>query len=70
MKFRKDCEYTLITSLMILIACLGFTFRDNRKKIFYIPLGMTGIYLVVEREYNRKANRRDLLNKIKIFSRK
>tara|TARA_Y100000589_G_scaffold5863_1_gene5071 strand:+ start:260 stop:427 length:168 start_codon:yes stop_codon:yes gene_type:complete len=55
---------------MILIACLGFTFRDNRKKIFYIPLGMTGIYLVVEREYNRKANRRDLLNKIKIFSRK
>ena len=53
---------------MILIAFLGFTFRDNLKKNFYLPIGIIGIYFVVEKEYKRKTNREDLLNKIKNFS--
>ena len=55
---------------MILISLLGLTFRENRKKNFYVPIGIIGIYLVAEREYNRKSNREDILNKIKKFSRK
>ena len=55
---------------MILIAFLGFTFRENRNKYFYVPIGIVGVYLVAEREFNRKTNRYDILNKIKNFSRK
>tara|TARA_B100001115_G_scaffold168337_1_gene148108 strand:- start:464 stop:631 length:168 start_codon:yes stop_codon:yes gene_type:complete len=55
---------------MILIAFLGLNFRENRKKYLYVPLGIIGVYLVVEREYSRKTNRKVILNKIKYFSRK
>ncbi len=70
MKLKNNYFYTLITPLMILIAFLGLTFRENRKKQFYVPIGIIGIYLVVEREYNKKINRENILNKIKKFSRK
>ena len=52
---------------MILIAVLGLTFRENRKKYFYVPIGIIGIYLVTEKEYTRKTYRKNILNKIKIF---
>ena len=70
MNSKNNYYYTLITPLMILIAFLGITFRENSKKHFYIPIGIIGVYLVVEREYNRKNNRKDILNKIKNSSRK
>ena len=70
MKPKNNYFYTLITPLMILIAFLGFTFKDNRKKNFYLPIGIIGIYLVFERDFNRKINRENILKKIKNFSRK
>ena len=70
MKSKNNLFCTFITPLMILIAFLGFTFRENRKKYFYAPIGIIGVYLIVEREYSRKTNRADILNKIKNFSRK
>ena len=50
---------------MILIAFLGLTFRENKKKYFYLPIGITGIYLIAEREYHRRIKRENILNKIK-----
>ena len=70
MKSRNNYQYRFVTALMILIAFLGITFRENRNKYFYIPIGIIGVYLVAEREFNRKTNRYDILNKIKNFSRK
>ena len=70
MKLKNNSHYTIATLLMILIAFLGITFRENRKKYFYVPIGIVGVYLVAEREFNRKTNRLDILNKIKNFSRK
>ena len=67
MSLRNNYYYTLIIPLMILIAFLGLTFRENKKKYFYAPIGITGIYLLVEREYNRKINRENILNKIRNF---
>ena len=67
MKSKNNYLYTLITPLMILIAVLGLTFRENRKKYCYVPIGIIGIYLVTEREYTRKTYRKNILNKIKIF---
>ena len=70
MKSKNNYHYTLITPLMILIAFLGLTFREYRKNHFYVPIGIIGVYLVAEREYHRKANRKEILNKIKNYSRK
>ena len=70
MKTKNNYNYTLITPLLILIAFLGLTFRENRKKHFYVPIGIIGVYLVAEKEYHRKTNRAEILNKIKNFSRK
>ena len=70
MSLRNNFHYTLIIPLMILISFLGLTFRDYNKKNFYVPIGIVGVYLVAERIYKRKTNRKDILNKIKNFSRK
>ena len=67
MNLKNNYHYTFITPLMIIIAFLGLTFRENKKKFFYVPIGLTGIYLVAEREYNRRINRENILNKIKNF---
>ena len=65
MQLKNNYRYTLITPLMILIAILGFTFRENNRKHFYIPIGVIGVYLVAEREYRRKTDRYRILNRIK-----
>ena len=70
MKPKNNYQYTLVIPLMLLIAFLGITFRENRNKYFYVPIGIIGVYLVAEREFNRQTNRHDILNKIKNFSRK
>ena len=70
MKSKNNYLYTLITPLMIVIAFCGLIFRENRKKHFYVPIGIVGVYLVSERAYNRKIYRENILNKIKNFSRK
>jgi len=70
MKSKNNYHYTLISPLMILIAFVGLTFRENGKKNFYAPVGIVGVYLIAEGEYNRKTNRGDILKKIKNFSRK
>ena len=70
MNLKNNYHFTFITPLMIIIACLGLTFRENEKKHFYVPIGIIGVYLVFEKEYHRKAFRAEILNKIKNFSRK
>ena len=70
MKLKNNYHYTFITPLMILIAFLGLTFRENRNKHFYVPIGIIGVYLVAEREYHRKTNRAEILKKIKNSLRK
>ena len=67
MNSKTNYFYTLLAPLMILISIIGFTFRDNRKKNFYLPLGIIGTYLIIERIYTRKVQRVNILNKIKYF---
>ena len=70
MNLKNNYLSTFITPLMIIISLLGFTFRESGKKNFYVPIGIIGVYLVAEKEYHRKTNRAEILNKIKNFSRK
>ena len=67
MKFKNIFIYTLIAPIMLMIAILGFTLRAERKKNFYLPLGIIGIYLILDKEFNRRLNRKNILNKIKVL---
>jgi len=67
MNFNKNFYYTLIPPLMIVISIMGFTLRKDKNKIFYSPVGITGIYLILEKELNRRCKRKDILEKIKSF---
>ena len=67
MKKKSSYFYSLIAPFMLLIAISGFTFRSQNKKIFYLPLGMISVYLIIEKEFNRRSKRKDILKKVKFF---
>lgn len=67
MKIDKAFILSFVAPLMILISALGFIFKDENSKIFYLPMGLMGILIISEKHFNRKLNRRKILRKIKSF---
>ena len=67
MNFRRKLIYSLIPPLMILISFIGLIFRSESKKKFYLPIGIIGIYLILDKELNRKLTRKNILKKIQSF---
>ncbi len=67
MKFNKVFLLSLVAPLMILMSFIGLIFRDNTKKIFYLPIGLMGISIIFEKDVRRKLFRKNILNKIKSY---
>ncbi len=67
MKINKGLILTFVAPLMILISAIGFILRDNTKKIFYSPIGLMGISIILEKDLRRKLNRKNILKKIKFY---
>jgi len=67
MKFEKKYIYSFVAPLMILVSIIGFISRTDNKKIFYLPLGLMGIFMIFEREFSRGQKRKKILNKIKSY---
>ena len=67
MKINKRFILSFVAPLMILISTTGLIFRDNSRKIFYLPIGLMGIVIILERVIRRKLDRKDILNKIKSY---
>ncbi len=67
MKINKAFMLSFIAPLMILISITGLILRDNNRKIFYLPIGLMGISIILEKSFNRKLNRLNILKKIKSF---
>ena len=67
MKINKRFILSFVAPFMILISAIGFIFRDNSRKIFYLPIGLMGIVIILERVISRKLDRKDILNKIKSY---
>ena len=65
MKFEKAYIFSLVAPLMILLSTIGFISRKNSKKIFYLPIGLMGIFIISEKELSRGLKRKKILNKIK-----
>ena len=49
MKINKRYFLSFVAPFMIFISAIGLIFRDNSKKIFYLPIGLMGIVIILER---------------------
>ena len=67
MKINKGLILSCVAPFMILISASGLIFRENNKKIFYLPIGLMGIAIILEKEVKRKLDRKNILEKIKSY---
>ena len=67
MKFEKAYIFSLVAPLMILLSIIGFISRKDSKKIFYFPIGLMGIFIILEKEFSRRIKRKKIFNKIKSY---
>ena len=67
MKFNKGFILSFVSPLMIIISAIGLIVRDNNKKIFYLPIGLMGISILLEKDLRRRFDRKNILNKIKSY---
>ena len=67
MKINKRFILSFVAPFMILISAIGLILRDNSRKIFYLPIGLMGIVIILERVISRQLDRKDILNKIKSY---
>ena len=67
MKFEKGYIFSLVAPLMILLSIIGFISREDSKKIFYVPIGLMGVFIILEKELSRGIKRKNILIKIKSY---
>ena len=67
MKINKRFILSYVAPCMILISAIGLIFKDNSRKIFYLPIGLMGIVIIFERVISRQLDRKNILKKIKSY---
>ncbi len=67
MKINKRFILSFVAPSMILISAIGLIFRDNSRKIFYLPIGLMGIVIILEKGVSRQLDRKNILKKIKSY---
>ena len=67
MKINKRFMLSFVAPLMILISAIGLIFRENTKKIFYFPIGLMGISIILQKDVRRRLERKNILNKIRSY---
>ena len=67
MKINKGFMLSFVAPCMILISIIGLTLKDNTKKIFYLPIGLMGFSIILEKVVRRKLDRKNILKKIKSY---
>ena len=65
MKMNKRFILSFVAPFMILLSAIGLIFRDKSRKIFYLPIGLMGISIILEKDMRRKLDRKNILKKIK-----
>ena len=67
MNINKRFILSFVAPFMILISAIGLIFRDNSRKIFYLPVGLMGIVIILEKGINRQFDRKNILKKINSY---
>jgi len=67
MKINKRFILSFVAPFMIFISAIGLIFRDNSRKIFYLPIGVMGFVIILERGISRQLDRKNILKKINSY---
>ena len=67
MNINKRFILSLVAPFMILISAIGLILRDNNRRIFYLPIGLMGISIILEKNVSRRLDRKNILKKIKSY---
>jgi len=67
MKINKRFILSFVAPFMILISAFGLISREISSKIFYLPIGLMGISIILEKDLRRRVARKNLLKKIKSY---
>jgi len=67
MNINKRFILSFVAPFMILISAVGLIFRGNSRKIFYLPIGVMGVVIILERGMSRQLDRKNILKKIKSY---
>ncbi len=67
MKVNKKFMLSFVAPLMIFISAIGLILRSNNRKIFYLPIGLMGITIILEKNVKRSFDRKTILKKIKSY---
>ena len=67
MKINKRIILSFVAPFMILMSATGLILRDSSRKIFYLPIGLMGISILLEKELRRRLDRENILKKIKSY---
>ena len=67
MKINKRFTLSFVAPFMILISAIGFSLKDDSRKIFYLPMGLMGISIILEKDVRRRLDRKNILKKIKSY---
>ena len=67
MKSNKGLIFSFVAPFMIFVSACGLIKRDSTRKIFYLPIGLMGISIILEKDLRRKFGRREILKKINFY---
>ena len=67
MKINKRFILSLVAPFMIFMSAVGLILQDNTRKIYYLPIGLMGISIILEKEVRRRLDRDNILKKIRSY---
>ena len=67
MNINKRFTLSFVAPFMILISAIGFSLKEDSRKIFYLPIGLMGISIILEKDIRRRFDRKNILKKIKSY---
>ena len=67
MNINKRFILSFVAPFMILLSVIGLLLKENTKKIFYLPVGLMGISIILEKDIRRRFDRKNILKKIKSY---
>ena len=67
MTINKRFFLSVVAPFMILLSVIGLILREDNRKIFYLPIGLMGIAIILEKGISRKLRRKNILEKIKTY---
>ena len=67
MKINKRFFLSFVAPFMILISTTGLVLRDKTRKMFYLPIGLMGISIILEKDLRRRFDRKNIFKKIKSY---